>query len=146
MPEIAADSVRQLMKATGISNPVMEWGQNAEGKRMKTETQERDPDTGMPKWDVEVMYTGSNFGQECTITANVTVGAPEKPAPTPMTPITFEGLWVSVFKNRAGGIAERWEAESIADMESRSKPASPSTTNSSATSSSKSSSSSASAA
>jgi hypothetical protein len=141
------DSPRQPMLSTGISNALMEWGQNGD-KRFKTETQERDPETGMPMWEVEVMYTGSNFGQECTITANVTVGAAEKPTPAPLTPITFTGLRVSVYKNKANGLTERWEAEAIADMTERTAKANGTTTSASAPSgsSSKSSSSSSSAA
>ncbi len=123
------------MLSTGISNPVMEWGQNGD-KRFKTETQERDPETGMPVWEVEVMYTGSNFGQECTITANVTVGAAEKPQPSPLTPITFTGLRVSVFVNKAKGLSERWSAEAIADMTERPAPKTETTSASSSGSSS----------
>jgi hypothetical protein len=119
MPQHAVESKRQSMTATGIVHPVMEWGQNAEGRRIKTETQERNPETGMPMWDVEVLYAGSNFGQESTITANVTVGALEKPTPSPLTPISFDGLSVSLWVNKAGGMAERWEAEAITDLSKR---------------------------
>lgn len=123
MPTYATDSKRQPMSATGIVNAVMEWEKNAEGKRVRTDRQERDPDTGMLKWDVEVLYTGSSFGQESTITANVTVGCADKPNPAPLTPIRFEGLSVSVWVNKANGIAERWEAEAITDMQARSDKA-----------------------
>jgi len=119
MPQYAVESMRQSMTATGIVHPVMEWGQNAEGRRIKTETQERNPETGMPMWDVEVLYAGSNFGQASTITANVTVGAAEQPTPSPLTPIAFDGLSVSLWVNKAGGLAERWEAEVIADLSKR---------------------------
>ncbi len=119
MPEFAVESKRQPMTSTGIVNPVMEWGQDDKGKRFKTDRQQRDPDTGMPVWDFEVMYVGSNFGQDCTVTANVTVGAAEKPNPSPLTPVTFEGLRVSVFINKANGLAERWEAEAIGEMTER---------------------------
>jgi hypothetical protein len=132
VPDFAVDSPRQPMLSTGISNPAMEWGQNGE-KRFKTDTQERNPNTGMPIWEVEVMYTGVNFGQECTITANVTVGAAEKPQPSPLTPITFTGLRVSVYKNKAGGLTENWSAEAIADMTDR--PAAKADTSTSASSS-----------
>jgi hypothetical protein len=122
MPEFPIESPRMRMDATGVVNRVMQWGQDAQGKRFKTETQDRDPNTGMLKYGVEVFYRGSNFGEECTITAVIEVGAPEKPDPVPMTPVTFDGLHVSVFKNRAGGIEERWSAEAIADMQQRPGP------------------------
>ena len=36
-----------------------------------------------------------------------------------MTPVTFQGLEVSVYKNQAGGLTERWAAEAIADIQQR---------------------------
>jgi hypothetical protein len=110
------------MDATGVVNKVMEWGQDAQGKRFKTETQERDPDTGMPKWGLEVFHRRVNFGEDCTVTAMVEVGAAERPDPMPMTPVVFEGLQVSIYKNKAGGLEERWSAESVADLQQRPGP------------------------
>ena len=141
MPELPVDSRRMQMNSSGIVNRVMQWGEDAQGKRFKTETQDRDPDTGMLKWGYEVMYRGSNFGEDCTITAVVEVGAAEKPNPMPMTPVTFDGLRVSVFPNKAGGLSERWSAEAIADIQQGSGPQSHTTSTSGASSSSKSSSS-----
>ena len=56
MPQFPIDSPRMRMDATGVVNRVMQWGQDAQGKRFKTETQDRDPDTGMLKYGVEVLY------------------------------------------------------------------------------------------
>ena len=137
MPELPVDSRRMQMNSSGIVNRVMQWGEDAQGKRFKTETQDRDPDTGMLKWGYEVMYRGSNFGEDCTITAVVEVGAAEKPNPMPMTPVTFDGLQVSVFPNKAGGLSERWSAEGIADLQQGSGPQSDTTSTSSSSSSSK---------
>ena len=144
MPEFPIESRRMRMDATSVVNAVMQWGEDAKGKRFKTETQDRDPNTGMPKWGVEVFYRGSNFGEDCTITAIVEVGAAEKPDPVPMTPVAFEGLQVSVFPNRVGGLSERWSAEAIGDIPQRPGPkteSTESTASSGADSSSKSSSS-----
>lgn len=146
MPEFAVESKRQSMLATGNVHPVMEWGKNAVGKRIKTETQQRNPDTGMLVWDLEVLYAGSNFGQDCTVTANVSVGAAEKPSPAPMTPVAFDGLAVSVWVNKAGGIAEGWSAEAVTDLQERTAKANGAPASASSASASKSSSSSASAA
>jgi hypothetical protein len=113
MPEFPVESPRILLNATGVVNRVMEWGQDAQGKRFKTETQERDPDTGMLKWGLEVFHQRVNFGEDCTVTLMVEVGAAERPDPVPMTPVVFEGLQVSIYKNKAGGLEERWSAEAI---------------------------------
>jgi hypothetical protein len=132
MPDFPIESPRMQMNSSGIVNRVMQWGQDADGKRFKTETQDRDPDTGMLRWGYEVMYRGSNFGEDCTITAVVEVGAAEKPDPAPMTPVSFEGLRVSVFPNRAGGLSERWAADAIAEMQQRLGPKSESSGSASA--------------
>jgi hypothetical protein len=122
MPEFPVESRRMLMEATSVVNAVMEWGQDAQGKRFKTETQDRDPNTGMPKWGVEVFWRDSNFGEDFTMTGVVEVGAAEKPDPMPMTPVVFEGLELSIFKNQAGGLTQKWRAEAIADIQQRPGP------------------------
>ena len=123
------------MDATGVVNAVMQWGEK-DGKRYKTETQDRDPDTGMLKWGVEVFHRRVNFGEDSTVTAVVEVGAAEKPDPMPMTPVTFEALELSIFPNKAGGFSERWSAEAIADIQQRPGPKTESTSPSSSDSAS----------
>ena len=76
----------------------------------------------MPMWGVEVFQRRVNFGEDCTVTLMVEVGAAEKPDPVPMTPVVFEGLEVSIFPNKAGGLSERWSAEAIADIQQRPGP------------------------
>jgi hypothetical protein len=82
-------------------------------------TTHADPPSTGPPTKPPININGSNFGQESTITANVTVGAADKPTPSPLTPISFDGLRVSLWVNKAGGMAERWEAEAIADLSKR---------------------------
>ena len=122
MPEFPVESPRLRMDATSVVNALMQWGQDGSGKRFKTETQDRHPETGMPMWGVEVFQRRVNFGEECTVTLMVEVGAAEKPDPVPMTPVVFEGLEVSIFPNKAGGLSERWSAEAIAEVQQRPGP------------------------
>ena len=110
------------MDATGVVNAVMQWGEKSDGKRFKTDKQDRDPNTGMLKWGVEVFHRRVNFGEDSTVTAVIEVGAVEKPDPAPMTPVVFEGLELSIFPNKAGGFQERWSAEAIADIQQRPGP------------------------
>jgi hypothetical protein len=110
------------MDATGVVNRVMQWGQDGSGKRFKTETQDRHPETGMPLYGVEVFYRDQNFGEDFTMTANIEVGAAEKPDPVPMTPVIFDGLELSIYKNQAGGLTQKWKAEAIADIQQRPGP------------------------
>jgi hypothetical protein len=122
VPEFPVESPRMRMDATGVVNRSMQWGQDGSGKRFKTETQDRHPETGMPMWGVEVFQRRVNFGEDCTVTLMVEVGAAEKPDPVPMTPVVFEGLEVSIFPNKAGGQSERWSAEAIAEVQQRPGP------------------------
>jgi hypothetical protein len=122
MPEFPVEGKRIRLDATSVVNRVMEWGQDGSGKRFKTETQARHPDTGMPMYGVEVLHRRTNFGEDFTATVVVEVGAAEKPDPVPMTPVVFEGLEVSIFPNKAGGLQERWSAEAIADIQQRPGP------------------------
>ena len=122
MPEFPVESPRIRLDATSVVNRLMEWGEDAKGKRFKTETQARHPETGMPMWGVEVFQRRVNFGEDFTMTTVVEVGAAEQPDPVPMTPVVFEGLEVSIFPNKAGGQSERWSAEAIADIQQRPGP------------------------
>lgn len=116
MPSFAVDSNRHQMIATGICNPEFDWIETPEGRRRPSETQARNEDTGMPLWQVEVTYRSENFGREYTATAMVVAGSMEKPTPSAYTPIVFDGLQVDVHTNKAGGIVERWRAETVKDL------------------------------
>lgn len=123
MPSYAVDSSRQPMTATGIVEPVFEWEELPDGKRRPGTIQSRNEATGMPLWQVEVLYTQVTYGRRSTSTAMVTVDAEEEPKPRDLTPIGFVGLRAEVRTNKAGGITEYWNAESILLPSSASKPA-----------------------
>jgi hypothetical protein len=115
MASYAVDSRRQEMTATGIVEAVHDWEEIAEGRRRPSEHQARDENTGMPLWAVEVLYTQTSYGRESSLTAKVTVGAPEKPVPARLAPVEFAGLRVEIRLNKAGGFVEYWSAEALAD-------------------------------
>jgi hypothetical protein len=112
MPSYSVESKRQAMSTTGIVEPVMEWVEVG-GKRRPGEVQERDKDTGMPLWQVEVIYKSEAWGRDVTATAMVTVGAIDRPEPGEFERVAFAGLRVSVSPTKAGGLSERWAAEGI---------------------------------
>ncbi len=112
MSTFAIDCPRQNIATTGVVGTVMEWIDTPEGRR-QSETQARDENTGMPLWTVEIIYRSESFGREYTVTAAVTVGALERPEPAAFSPISFEGLTVTVRVNKAGAMVERWQAEGI---------------------------------
>ena len=115
MGNYAVDSMRQPMNATGIVEMVREWEETPEGKRRPSDKQARNENTGMPLWEVEVLYIQTSFGRRSTVTARVTIEAEEEPKPSPMTPIAFTGLRVEVRVNKAGGWVEYWSADSIVE-------------------------------
>ncbi len=126
MGSYAVDSMRQPMTATGIVEMVREWEETPEGKRRPSDKQARNENTGMPLWEVEVLYIQTSFGRRSTVTARVTIEAEEEPKPSPMTPIAFTGLRVEVRVNKAGGWVEYWSADSIVEPQ-KAASSSPST-------------------
>ena len=113
MPTYAVESKRQAMETTGIVNETPVWETGVDGKRRPSrDQQDRHPDTGMPLWDVEVKYVTEAFGRQATVTANVQVGALERPDPVANKPITFKALVVDV-QTRRTGMVEYWKAEEI---------------------------------
>lgn len=122
MPSYAIDSTRQPMTATGIVEAVFEWEETPDGRRRPSETQARNEATGMPLWQVEVLYTQVVFGRRSTATAMVTVDAEDEPTPKDLTPIGFLGLRAEIRVNKAGGLTEYWNAESVLLPSSANKP------------------------
>lgn len=116
MPEFAVDSSRQAMVATGVVSAAQKWVEGADGKRMRSDDQARDEATGMPLWEVEIVRQVESFGRLSTVTAKIQVQSQEEPRPRVFTPITFEGLVVSVRVNKAGALVEYWSAESVKDL------------------------------
>ena len=119
MASYAIESRRQGMRSTGIVNEVFEWVDAPDGKRRPGTVQARDEDTGMPLWDVEVVYQQVAYGRTSNTTSAVRVGSPVKPVLAEFAPVAFIGLTVEVRALREStGLSESWRAESIADDKS----------------------------
>lgn len=118
MTSYAVESNRQRMRSTGIVNEVKDWVDGPDGRRRPSETQARDEDTGMPLWEVEVLYRQTAFGRESNTTGTVRVGSPVQPVMGEFTPVAFQGLTVEVRVTKAGGLSESWRAEAVADTPS----------------------------
>ena len=113
MPRYAVDSSKQPMIATGVVDVVPVWVERADGSRRPTDDQARDADTGMPLWSVEVMYQQTSYNRLSSVTAMVTVPLLDRPEPTMLTPVTFEGLRVEVRLTRAKTLVEQWAADGL---------------------------------
>jgi hypothetical protein len=103
------------MRSTGIVNPVFEWVDGPDGRRRPGELQARDEDTGMPLWEVEVLYRQTAFGRTSNTTGVVRVGSPVQPVVAEFAPVSFMDLTVDVRVTKAGGLSESWRAEALAD-------------------------------
>lgn len=120
---IAVDSKRQGFEATGKVQPDMAWVETPEGRRKSKTEQERDPETGMLWWWLQVAYDAILFGQEEEVHAWVRVGAVDKPNPARHSPITFKFLDVEVRLNRkTNTLSESWVAAEVEKM-TEAKPA-----------------------
>ena len=122
MTSYAVESKRQGMRSTGIVNEVKDWVDGPDGRRRPSEVQARDEDTGMPLWEVEVLYRQVTFGRESNTTGVVRVGSPVQPVLGEFAPVAFQGLSVEVRVTKAGGLSESWRAEAVADTPSVSVP------------------------
>ena len=111
----AVESKRQGMRSTGIVNEVKDWVDGADGKRRPGQAQSRDEDTGMPLWEVEVLYRQVAFGRESNTTGVVRVGAPVQPVLGEFALVEFDGLTVEVRVTKAGGLSESWRAEALSE-------------------------------
>lgn len=113
MPNYAVDSSKQPMIATGLVGIVQEW-EDRDGARRPSDRQARNEDTGMPLWNVEVLYQQSSYGRVSSVTAMVAVGAVDEPAVAPLTMVQFIGLRVEVRVNKAKALVETWAADGLA--------------------------------
>ncbi|MGL5857877.1 MAG: hypothetical protein ACRC35_05625 [Angustibacter sp.] len=113
MPNYAVDSSRQPMIATGVVGVVQEWEDKPGGGRRPSDRQARDEGTGMPLWQVEVLYQQTAYGRVSSVTAMVAVGAPEQPVVPTLGLVSFTGLRAEVRTTKAGGLVESWTAEAL---------------------------------
>ncbi len=114
MPSYAVDSKRTSLMATGIVEAVPEWEDLPDGRRRPSGVQARDEDSGVPLWQVEVIYQQSSWGRTATVTNRVTVPSQIEPVVTAFAPVGFEGLSVEVRVNRkSGALAEVWRADAL---------------------------------
>lgn len=113
MPNYAVESSKQPMIATGVVGIVQEWAVLPDGSRRPSDVQAREADTGMPLWNVEVLYQQSSYGRVSSVTAMVAVGAVDEPAVSPLTVVQFTGLRVEVRVNKAKALVEAWAADGL---------------------------------
>ena len=109
MPSVTLtiDGGRVQMISTGKVAPAHEW---SDGKR--SESQKRDPNTGMPVWVVDCLIDDDEASRATT--AGVEVQALDEPRPVKFRPVEFVGLTANIYVTRAGALGMRFSAESIA--------------------------------
>jgi hypothetical protein len=110
--KVPVDGGRISLVSTGKVHMVPVWDQAT--KRMIEGQQERDADTGMPLWTVDVVIDGDDDARSEAI--GVRLPALSAPLVTKWQPVTFEGLVVAVRTNRAGGMTAYWSASGVAGV------------------------------
>ena len=124
--EWPVDASRLVTLALGVE-AVDEWAETANGRR-PTGDQATHEDSGLPLWQVGVMFNDATTG-DATGSAVVQIAAETKPEVVPGQPIEFEGLAVSVWSGRSG-LGGRLEANGIviSGKASKRQPAPPAPT------------------
>lgn len=111
--QYAVDAKRQGLRTTGLVSEVKDWIEGADGRRRPSDTQARDEQTGVPLWDVEVLYLQASFGRESNKTGLVRVANPTRPVAGEFAPADFDRLTVEVRISKTGGLIESWRAEGM---------------------------------
>lgn len=107
---IAVDTDRAALVATGAVEPVREWVEK-DGRRQPSDDQSRDEATGALLWQVHCLAVGEDRPEVVA----VRVPAPDCPAPAAFSPVRFERLIVRVNVNRTTGqLGGYWSAAGIA--------------------------------
>lgn len=113
MSTYAVDAQAQQLRATGVIEAAPVWEESGGSRRPVPGAQARD-ESGVPLWQVEVMYQSEAWGRVASSTALVTVPAHTEPVLPAFEVIPFEGLSVNVYAPRGGGaLRESWTAQGI---------------------------------
>lgn len=111
---VRVDSRTAGLVATGIVSPAELWEPGPDGRNVRVPGGQARNDAGLPQWQVEMMRSEIEFGRPKTVVEQVTIPATAAPELTPMAPVQFEVLTVSVSPRRDGkGLSVRWEADGI---------------------------------
>ena len=108
--------------AAGPCDPVAVW-EEKDGRRVLTDRQEHDEESGEPLWTAYVMPTGTDRPE----VLSVRVRARQQPVLTQFAPVAFDNLEVNVRVGKDGRVAQYWSAGGVRDASSGTGRRSPST-------------------
>jgi len=103
----------QLEIAGSGAVPVQEWAEVPGGGRRPTGNQAKHEESGLPLWNIVVMMAltdGTSLGS-----SSVQIAAATQPAIGFSERITFTGMRANIWSGK-GGLAGRFEAESVATI------------------------------
>ena len=109
---IPVDSTRFKAMFTGNYEPAREWTERADGSRTRSDVQASD-DSGVPLWDVEIVFSDRVYGQNRTESVMVSVPSKTEPVITGFTPAAFVGLTVNAYGTKTG-MRTSWTADGLA--------------------------------
>jgi hypothetical protein len=96
--------------AAAQPEPLMRWDEK-DGRRVLTDHQEKDENSGEPLWTAYVMPTG----QDRPEVISVRVPARQQPVLTQFGPVAVDNLEAAVRAGKDGRLAQYWSASSIRD-------------------------------
>lgn len=96
--------------AAGPCEPLMRWDEK-DGRRVLTDHQEKDDDTGELLWTAYVMPTGTDRPE----VLSVRVRATHQPVLTQFGPVAVDNLEVNARVGKDGRMAQYWSAAGIRD-------------------------------
>lgn len=98
---IPVDSTRFAAMFSGNVTPAREWTERPDGSRTRSDVQATN-DSGVPMWEVEIVYSDIVYGQAKTESAQVLVPSQTEPKPAAFTPAAFQGLTVNAYGTKTG--------------------------------------------
>lgn len=96
--------------SAGQPEPLMRWDEK-DGRRVLTDQQEKDEETGEPLWTAYLMPTGADRPE----VLSVRVRARQQPVLTQFGPVAVDGLEVNARVGKDGRMAQYWSAAGIRD-------------------------------
>ena len=108
--DLPIDSERLSAVYAGSVEPVVQWNEGPDGRRVPGDQETND--NHVPMWTVHAIVIGGDRPE----TIAVRVPAPTCPQPGPLEPAAFERLRCTARVNkRSGALAVYWAADGLAD-------------------------------
>lgn len=111
------DSTRFQARGTGVVAPTPVWSKADDGRISRTGAQETS-ESGVPLWDVEIVFKKTVWGQEKTENVSVTIPSATEPSVPEFAPLQFDQLTADFYVSK-NALRHRFSAQGIATAPAR---------------------------